>query len=145
MTSRFFIVRLLVAFPVILILAGCSDSKKSFTQKGSVSYLGKPLSSGVVRLHMADKRVAVAMIQSDGSFEATDVFPGEAKATIEEDLAKRQRMAMPPAPKVGASGPAPANQPSTPSVPIPNKYKNADTSDLTFTLKSGVPLDIQLK
>ena len=68
MTCRSSAVLALVALLGALVLVGCSDSKKGFVLKGSVSYQGKPLSSGMVRLHMAENRLAMAMIQPDGSF-----------------------------------------------------------------------------
>jgi hypothetical protein len=126
----------LVALPAALFLVGCSSGKKSFTLKGAVSYQGKPLNSGVVRLHMAESRMAMAMIQPDGSFEATDVFPGEATATVEE-IKKIQR--------VGPFGRKAGQKSSAPPVPIPAKYKEVDTSGLVFTLAPGRPLEIKLE
>lgn len=144
MTYRSSVVLALIALLGLLALAGCSDSKKGFTLKGSVSYQGKPLSSGVVRLHMSENRMAMAMIQSNGSFEATDVFPGEAKVTIEEDPAVQKRMAM--GGGAGAARPPAAGEAtSAPPVAIPPKYKDVNTSDLVFTLKRGEPLNIELK
>jgi hypothetical protein len=131
----------LVALLGALVLVGCSDSKKGFVLKGSVSYQGKPLSSGMVRLHMAENRLAMAMIQPDGSFEVTDVFPGEAKVTVEEDPAALKRRAM----AAGGGAPKAEKPASAPPVAIPPKYKDVNTSDLTFTLKAGTPLKIELK
>jgi hypothetical protein len=144
MTCRSSAVFVLAVLSGALALVGCSDCKKGFVLKGSVSYQGKSLSSGMVRLHMAENRMAMAMIQSDGSFEATDVFPGEAKVTIEEDSAAQKRMAM-----AGGAGaqrsPAPGEAASAPPVAIPPKYKDVNTSDLVYTLKAGTPLNIELK
>jgi len=146
MTCRPSVLLALIGFSAVLGLAGCSDSKKGFALKGSVSYQGKPLPSGVVRLYMTENRVTVARIQPDGSFEATDVFPGEAKATIEDDPAEKQRKRM-PATGAAAGAPAaagPMNRSPLPSVPLPAKYKDASTSGLSFTLKVGDPLNIEL-
>jgi hypothetical protein len=146
MTRRPSAVHTLVVFSGVLALAGCSGSKKGFALKGSVSYQGKPLPSGVVRLYMAENRVTMARIQPDGSFEATEVFPGEAKATVEEDPTARMRKMM-PATGAAAGVPAaagPMNRFSLPSVPLPAKYKDTSTSGLTFTLKADDPLIIEL-
>jgi len=137
----------LIGFSASLAITGCSNSKKGFALKGSVSYQGKPLPSGVVRLFMNEDRVTVARIQPDGSFEATDVFPGEAKATVEEDPTARMRKMM-PATGATAGMPAaagPMNRSSLPSVPLPAKYKDPSTSGLIFTLKAGDPLNIELR
>lgn len=130
---------------VVLSLAGCSSGKKNFTLKGSVLYRGAPLPSGVVRIYMAGDRVAMASIRPDGSFEATDVSPGEAKVTVAEDPTERQRRAM--APSIGnkASVPPAVSQPSpTKTVPIPARYGDVKTSGLVFTLVSSQNLEIKL-
>ncbi|HEY7426748.1 MAG TPA: hypothetical protein VH682_21105 [Gemmataceae bacterium] len=133
---------LLVALLGVFVLGGCSSGKKGFAVKGSVSYKGKPLSAGVVRFHMADNRMAMAMIQSDGSFAVTDLFPGEAKVTVEEDTAARMRKRVPAGAKVPkASAPKP---PPAPSAPIPDKYKDVTTAGLVFTLAPEQPLEIKL-
>src|SRR5262245_13710351 len=118
MTGRSSAIFLWVVLTGTLLLAGCSSGKKSFALKGSVSYQGKALNSGLVKLHMADDHLAVAMIQPDGSFEATDVFPGEAKVTIEK-LRRRRSLGRPEAPKTPAAEKAAAAFPGY----IPAKYK----------------------
>lgn len=127
----------LVVLSGVFSVAGCSDGNKAFVLTGSVSYRGTPLKSGLVRLHMGDGRAGMAMIHPDGSFEATDVFPGEAKVTIEEDPAERNRRMM------GAA--APANSVSAPPVAIPSKYQDVKTTPLSYTLKRGTPLNIELE
>src|SRR5262249_33965630 len=141
MRRRSSAVLLLVALPAVFVFAGCSRGKKGFVLKGSVSYQGKPLSSGMVRLHMADNRMAMAMIRPDGSFEATDVFAGQAKVTIDEDPAVKQMM---PAPVAARKAPAPKASTALP-VPIPPKYKNVSASDLAFTVQRGMLLNIELE
>ncbi len=144
MTCRSSTVLMLAALSASLVLVGCSDRKKGFVLKGSVAYQGKPLTSGIVRLHMAENRMAMAMIQPDGSFEATDVFPGEAKVTVEEDPTVKQRKMM-PAPAGAPKAPTVVKQVSVLPVPIPAQYKDANTSGLNFNLKPGTPLHIELK
>jgi hypothetical protein len=134
MTSRSSAVFILAALSATLALTGCSSGKKSFTLKGSVSYKGEPLTAGVLRLHMADNHMSVATIQPDGSFEATDVVPGEAKLTLEENTRIR---------RVGPFGRQGGKKKA--SVPIPPKYKEVDKSGLVFTLKAGDPLNIQIE
>jgi hypothetical protein len=138
MTYRFSTVFALVALSGVLVLAGCSSSKKGFALKGSVSYQGKPLSSGIIRLHMAENRVAMARIQPDGSFEATDLFAGEVKATVEEDPMEEMQRRM----RVGVGVP---KTPIPKSSPIPVKYRDVNTAGLVFTIASNQPLDITLQ
>ncbi|HEY7423067.1 MAG TPA: hypothetical protein VH682_02385 [Gemmataceae bacterium] len=84
--------------------------------------------------------MAMAMIQPDGSFEATDVFPGEAKVTVEKRTSRRAwRQAE--APKASAAEKAAAAPPGS----IPAKYRDVDTSGLVFTLAPDQPLEIELE
>ena len=77
----------------LLVLAGCSSSKKRFVVEGAVSYRGQPLSSGRIWFFMTDGRAAMSSIH-DGTFTVTDVFPGEARAavTTQDISAARMRM-----------------------------------------------------
>lgn len=134
----------LVVLPGVFALVGCSDGNKAFVLNGSVSYQGKPLKSGLVRLHMADGRAGMAMIHPDGTFEATDVIPGDAKVTIEEDPATRNRRMMGGGGAAAPSLPDPANSASAP-VAIPSKYQDVKTTPLSYTLKRGTPLKIELE
>jgi|SRR5579875_3896007 hypothetical protein len=138
MVCKLSTVSLLSFFWIFLFFVGCAKDHKDFRIKGTVSYQGKPLSSGVIRLHMANGRVAAARIRPDGSFEITDVIPGEVKVTIEEDPAEIERRTM-PLPQVPMK---PAVMKS--SVQVPAKYKDAKTSDLVFTLVPGQPLKVEL-
>ena len=138
MTYRFSTVFALVALSGVLSLAGCSDSKKGFALKGSVSYQGQPLTSGIVRLYMAENRVSMARIQPDGSFEATDLFAGEVKATIEEDPMEEMQRRM----RVGARV---SKAPLAKSSAIAAKYRYVNTSGLVFTIESNQPLGITLQ
>jgi hypothetical protein len=142
MTRRASLVFLGIAWLQIFFLVGCTSGKKFFTLKGSVSYKGKPLSSGIVRLYMSENRVAMAMIHPDGSFEVTDVIPGEAKVTVEEDMLARQPK---PLPMPGRKTVASTTESPSSSDPIPAKYKDVKTSGLIFTLVPGQPLNIDLQ
>jgi hypothetical protein len=139
--------RCFVAFFIlsgIAALGGCSQPDKGFVQKGSVTLEGKPLTSGIVRFHMAGSRLANAVIQPDGTFEATEAIPGEAKVTVEDDLSKHNQTM--PGPKAGAGPPKQLGVPEAPpkAIPIPVKYKDVAKSGLVFTLSPGTPLEIKL-
>lgn len=140
MTRRFYPAFMLGALAAGVLLVGCSRGNKSFTLKGTVSYQGKPLNSGVVRLHMGEEHMAAAMIQPDGSFEATEVFPGQAKVTVERK-ARRRAWKQGDTPPGGSS----AKRGTAPPDAIPDKYKDVNTSGLAFTLEAGKPLNIQLE
>jgi hypothetical protein len=108
-----------VAFLVLAALAaaGCSPGK-GLTIEGTVSYKGKPVSSGFVRFFGSGDHVSMAKIESDGRFIITDVFPGEVKVTVEQD----------PSPHA-----------------IPEKYGDVQTSGLVYPITSATTkLDIKL-
>jgi len=75
-------------------------------------------------------------------FEVTDVIPGEAKVTVEEDMLARQPK---PLPMPGRKTVASTTESPSSSDPIPAKYKDVKTSGLIFTLVPGQPLNIDLQ
>jgi hypothetical protein len=100
--------------------AGCSDNQR-LTIKGSVSYQGKPVPAGIVKIHGPGDHLAMAYLR-DGIFRITEVPPGEVKVTVEPDPSGGQ------------------------SVPIPKKYADLKTSDLVFTITSStseLPIELQ--
>ena len=126
-----------------LAAAGCSGEDR-LTLNGSVSYQGKPLPAGMVRIRSDKDHVSVAKVRPDGTFIATDVFSGEVRVAVEEDpsAAMRQRMAASDPAHTARNAPAPAARP----VAIPARYQDVETSGLVYTVTSGTrSLDIELK
>jgi hypothetical protein len=142
MTARSSGVFAFVVLSALVVVAGCSGPNKGFSVKGSVSYQGKPLRAGWVRLHMADDRMAMAMIQSDGSFEATDVLPGEAKVTVEMRQTKMDWKAPPKGAALAFRRKQQKRADQLVSLPV--KYKDINTSGLVFSLVPGERLEIRL-
>ena len=67
----------------VAFLGGCSK-KDVATVRGTVTYKGVPLKTGTITFHGADKEMASAAIQPDGSYECTGVQFGEVKVTVEQ-------------------------------------------------------------
>ncbi|AMV28151.1 hypothetical protein VT84_27340 [Gemmata sp. SH-PL17] len=63
--------------------AGCSK-KQAAIVRGTVTYKGAALKTGTITFHGADKEVASAAIQPDGSYTCTDVPMGDVKVTVEQ-------------------------------------------------------------
>jgi hypothetical protein len=97
---------------LVLANAGCSDNQR-LTIKGSVSYQGQPVKTGIVKIYGPGDRLAMAYLR-DGTFHITEVTPGEIKVTVEPDSSEGQAVA------------------------IPKKYADPKTTNLVFTITSSM-------
>lgn len=95
-----------------LAFPACGSGKGNVS--GVVTYRGKPLTYGTVVFVGSDDIPVRALIDNDGHYQATKVPVGDAKIAVQT----------PPSP-------------SEPAAAIPQKYLNAETSDLTYTVSSG--------
>jgi hypothetical protein len=124
-------------------VAGCGGSGLA-TVKGKVTIDGQPASSGRVFFRSADgKSTVFAMIGPDGAYQVVEVPYGSMKVTV-TPLTKWERIGLiRDARKMKKTSASEA--PATPggadafesSAKIPEKYRDPDTSGLTFTVKSG--------
>jgi hypothetical protein len=123
---------LLIGVVATLMLAGCAEKGvKKVTIKGTVSYKGQKLRSGLLRFLGPDGAPAGAVIQTDGTFIITDVVPGETKVGVS------------PTPQ---SIPPGEKEPPTPPISIPAKFQDPETSGVTVTITPDTTeLDIELK
>jgi hypothetical protein len=141
---------MLLAIAASVGLAGCGPA--SGTISGKVSYKGAILKGGNVSFVSADGKIAKSSpIAEDGSYSIEKMPVGTVKISVEtktlEQAAKARRNDPPP----GQTRPGDKTQ-SDPAeaakryVPIPEKYADPNTSELTYTVTSGTqPHDIELK
>jgi len=131
----------------MIVAVGCSGERRQ-TIEGAVTLKGEPLTSGVVQFHGPGDRLVTAVIQPNGTFVATDLLSGEVKVAVVEDPSGGKPVGMPlpmgKAPPKGGEplpgGPAPAKR-----TPIPTKYKDPKTSQLTYTITSDTKrIDIKM-
>ena len=135
---------------LLLIAAGCGSSG------GEVSgrvFLGKtPLSTGSVTFVSENGKGVASGIDKDGSYKVSGVPPGPVKILVALPFAA----GMPKVPAGVKFGPpkdkklpegVDAFKPGRdPGVTIPDRYKAAETTDLTYTVASGSQThDIELK
>jgi hypothetical protein len=116
----------LAAFALALItgLPGCGG-RQFGSVSGTVTYQGKPLTSGLVVFVDKDGKVTQpAGIEVDGSYVAEKVPVGPMAVCVETH------------PLSGGDGGG-TDQPRPRYVPLPPKYKDAKQSELTLTVKSG--------
>jgi len=129
----------------VLGATGCggSSSSKGATVSGVVKVDGTPANQGSVTFIGTSGSVS-GQIGPDGTYRAVDVPVGAAQVTVTGPLVPpgggdpRTAIKQPEGPGVtgGAMGPP---------VPIPQKYGKAETSGLSFPVKSGTnKFDIDL-
>ncbi len=129
-------------------LTGCGD--KLATVNGTVTYKGKPVTSGSLTFYINGNAVASSSVLPDGKFVTEGVPYGEVTITVtggKADIMKgpgQGRGPMSPtAPKAakkdGANTPRPESAiPEPESSPeTPEKYRNAATSPLKFNIDSS--------
>jgi len=146
----------------LALLAGCG--RREGKVSGRVLYNGKPLPGGSLYFRPADGALNTVSVTIDekGNYEAA-LPVGEVKIAVNNTELQRQpaegggRPQLPPIklpniPKSKGSEPPEAPPPDAPQkpagayVPIPEKFYNADTSGLTYTVKPGPQThDIELK
>lgn len=121
--------RLAAAGWVFVVLAtGCD--RGTGTLSGQVTYKGQPVTSGMVTVVDADGVPHGASIQPDGKYRVTDVPAGPVRVAV---TSPDPRIAAAEARGEGATPP-----PATAAWrPIPERYADAATSGLTFTVKRG--------
>jgi hypothetical protein len=79
--------------------------------------------SGILKFIGPEGAYSAASIQPDGTFIITDVVPGEVKVGIMESPQGS-----------GSSSGAASSGPKNPPVSLPEKYREPETSGLTYTI-----------
>jgi hypothetical protein len=133
-----------------VVLAGCGAPQRA-TVKGKVTLGDKPLPVGNVMFTTKDNLTGTSVIDKDGNYAINDAPIGDVKISVSVPtlppggLEMMRRMKNNPGVKetqsvdpndsskrIGIMGDIPEN-----IVPIPDKYKDAATSGLTYTVKGG--------
>ena len=144
-------VGLVLAIPMLLFASGCSLGGGSEVS-GTVTYKGSALPGGSIVFKAADGKEYGGAIGKDGKYFVDKIptgsmkvyfnMPAPSTATgaqnvpkgMEEDMKKKMK----PPPGVPAEAMKAYGDKDQNKVPeIPAKYKNADTSGLTYDVKSG--------
>ena len=129
-------------FAVLSFSVGCSSDKAATaTITGSVQIDGKNANSGDIVFSTKEMTVSGA-IQSDGTYKVVGAAPGAAKIYL---MSAPKAIAKTSAPALEGTG---GKQTVSNPIPIPAKYQKAETSGLTFEIKSGdnsCPLQLSTK
>lgn len=166
MRAMKFPIRFLVLAGIIVAMAGCESST---VVTGKVTYKGEPVSTGSVTLVAKSGAVFTGNLNTDGTFSIPAVPTGEVQiavvganpgagtkppppgrgqkgggpAGIGRGGSAPKDGEAPPPPTPGGSLGAPAPAPKGPVLPA--EYGDPRTSGLTGRVKSGEPLNIDLK
>jgi hypothetical protein len=126
-----------------VLIAACGGRSKA-TVTGTVKYKGEPVPSGQVIFYGAGDQSAIAMINEDGSYKATNVPLGPVKIALvmPPSTAGMEKAAKVMKKRFGKGNPYPT---SIKTVSLPQKYSDAAQSGLGLTVTEGAqPYDIDI-
>src|SRR3954447_25447243 len=133
---------------------GCGNNFRNVaTVNGTVTLDGKPVTAGRVSFTSPDNRVGSAQLDAQGKYAMKDAPVGEVTATV---TVPKANVRTPKAPKgIGIMKPPPGAPPGPSEgegasstgggmlidpkliVPVPEKYADAKTSGLKYTVQKG--------
>ena len=113
-----------------LVLVGCGSKQSELS--GTVTYQGKPLSSGSVLVAGSDGMVKASPIQPDGAYKIKGIVTGTIRVTVSSP-----DPGIAAAPSRNMQAPAPPTKDNSKWFPIPDDYSDFNKSGLTFDLKRG--------
>jgi hypothetical protein len=116
---------------------GCGSGAPSVS--GTVTFAGRPLSSGTVLFHGADGRIEHGMIGEEGRYAIADAPPGDVRITVSAHPvapAGLPSAGEPPSPPAGF-GPARTEVRDSSFAAIPPRYRDPEQSGLRYTVRDG--------
>jgi hypothetical protein len=133
----------------LLLAVGCNSSKVSkATLSGAIAYKGQAVNGGALRLISTSGGTEVVIpLAQDGTFRSADVPAGDYKVVVEPSEGFKGPPAKGMTPEMQAKMKANPDFNQAGTIPIPEKYKKKETSDLTITVnKSGeTKVNLELK
>ena len=135
----------------LLLLAGCGGGNSSkATVKGTITYAGKPVNGCALVLYptVGEGSSTLIPVSQEGTFQTGDVPPGEYKIVVQPTMANPQMYSMKGlSPEKAAEAKAKSDALQvTPTIKIPDKYKDRLKTDLVRTIAKGdQTLTLELK
>jgi hypothetical protein len=134
-----------------LALTGCDAGTTDVS--GKVTYKGKPVAYGTVVVLDAGGAPKSGTIKPDGTFSISGVRSGAVRVAVSSPPppgSEQARKAVATGRDADDDKPPPIVAPASPEVlkswfPLPEKYSDPNKSELTAEVKSGQPLDLDLK
>lgn len=146
----------LVSISIVLLMGCTSKRSTNGSISGKLTYNGKPVNGALLRLIPASKEgeeVRIPVTQ-EGTYSSTGVPAGDYKVVIQgtqlppdvEKTMKQMPKGMDPAKAEEMKQKFQQSHQEVPTIPFPNKYKKADTTDLKWTITQGKQeLNLDLK
>jgi hypothetical protein len=133
--QRYFPVGAFVLAAAVVLTSGCADKGiKKINLSGTVTYNGKTLNSGLLKVAGPNNSYTAAAIQKDGTYKITDVIPGEVKIGVM------------PSPQSSGSSSGGKDAPTTAPIDLPDKLRDPETSGVKYTITPETKeLNIELK
>jgi hypothetical protein len=131
---------------LLLANSGCGAGPIAGMVTGTVAYRGQPLPAGKVSFYGSNEQIASALINDEGSYQATNVPLGAVKVAVSTPL--------PPPPEIEKAakegkrrfGKGNLIQPPQRTVSIPAKYNDPAKSGLVLMVTEGSQVfNIELK
>jgi hypothetical protein len=121
----------------LFILSGCGQKVTEVT--GTVKMTGQPVTLGEISFIGEDGRLDTSQIQN-GAYALHRAPVGKVKITVKSIQPVpyvNRRGGMKNAPDSGEALRTPESESNAKNVEVPKKYNDADTTDLTYEVKSG--------
>lgn len=130
----------LAMFVGLLAAVGCGGNKMAPVKlSGKLTYKGQAIPAGVMTFHTAEGTGYDGLINTDGTYTATDLPAGEYTMTVEtETIAKKINESKDAKRRENMMQKPPGGAAETPKyVKIPAKYGDIKTSPFKFSLSAG--------
>ncbi len=146
--------RVIVVSIGLVLLIGCAKRGTGGSVSGTVTYNGKPVNRATLffRPTSYEGKDIDITTSADGTFNASNIPPGEYKIFIEGSRLPADATKSPQIPK--GMDPAKADEmkkkfeqmrgPAAATIPFPQKYRKAETSDLSCTITEGKQENVSL-
>jgi hypothetical protein len=141
--------RLLVVSVGLLVLVGCGSKREGTgTVKGTIKYKGQAVNGAALTLYPSSGNSVLIPVSQEGTFEVAGVPDGEYVVVVQPstgDSGVPSTKGMDKAKVAEMQSKIDALK-SPPTIPIPKKYTQRETSDLKLTVSKGSePVELVLK
>jgi hypothetical protein len=141
--------RFLIISVGLLVLIGCGSKREGVgIIKGTITYKGRAVNGAALMLYPSSGNSVLIPVSQEGTFEVAGVPDGEYVVVVQPSTGTSgvpSTKGMDPAKAAEMQAKIDAMK-SQPTIPIPKKYTQRETSDLKLTVsKGGEPVELVLK
>ena len=119
---------------LLAMASGCDKGIKRINVSGTVTYEGKPVTSGLLKFSGPNGAYSAAVLGDGGKYSITDVVPGETKIGVMES------------PQGSGSSSGAKSGPAAAPVSLPEKFRDPEKSGVKYLITAEMKeLNIELK